>query len=94
MEHPSQAWLDKFNDTLVPEEFVEISYNSTEPGVQEDATASATAQVPFGNIENTTKEPDRVLTKYATGETNLHVLDGSFRSPFELKANGTSNICA
>lgn len=79
MEHPSQAWLDKFNDTLVPEEFVEISYNSTEPGVQEDATASATAQVPFGNIENTTKEPDRVLTKYATGETNLHVLDGSFR---------------
>lgn len=79
MEHPSQAWLDKFNDTLVPEEFVEISYNSTEPGVQEDATASATAQVPFGNIENTTKELDRVLTKYATGETNLHVLDGSFR---------------
>jgi hypothetical protein len=79
MEHPSQAWLGKFNDTLVPEEFVEISYNSTEPGVQEDATASATAQVPFGNIENTTKEPDRVLTKYATGETNLHVLDGSFR---------------
>ena len=79
MEHPSQAWLDKFNDTLVPEEFVEISYNSTEPGVQEDVTASATAQVPFGNIENTTKEPDRVLTKYATGETNLHVLDGSFR---------------
>lgn len=79
MEHPSQAWLDKFNDTLAPEEFVEISYNSTEPGVQEDATASATAQVPFGNIENTTKELDRVLTKYATGETNLHVLDGSFR---------------
>lgn len=79
MEHPSQAWLDKFNDTLVPEEFVEISYDSTEPGVQEDATASATAQVPFGNIENTTKELDRVLTKYATGETNLHVLDGSFR---------------
>lgn len=79
MEHPSQAWLDKFNDTLVPEEFVEISYNSTEPGVQEDVTASATAQVPFGNIENTTKELDRVLTKYATGETNLHVLDGSFR---------------
>ena len=79
MEHPSQAWLGKFNDTLVPEEFVEISYNSTEPGVQEDATASATAQVPFGNIENTTKELDRVLTKYATGETNLHVLDGSFR---------------
>lgn len=79
MEHPSQAWLDKFNDTLVPEEFVEISYDSTEPGVQEDATASATAQVPFGNIENITKELDRALTKYATGETNLHVLDGSFR---------------
>lgn len=79
MEHPSQAWLNKFNDTLVPEEFVEISYDSTEPGAQEDATASATAQVPFGNVENTTKESDRALTKYATGETNLHVLDGSFR---------------
>ena len=79
MEHPSQAWLDKFNNTLVPEAFVEISYDSTEPGVQEDTTASATAQVPFGNIENTTKDLNRALTKYATGETNLHVLDGSFR---------------
>lgn len=79
MEHPSQAWLDKFNDTLVPEAFVEISYDSTEPGVNEDATASATAQVPFGNVENTTESSNRSLTKYSTGEPNLHVLDGTFK---------------
>ncbi len=78
MEHPSQEWLDKFNETLVPESFVEIAYDSTEPGLQEDATASATSQVKFGNVGNITKESDRKLTKYATGETNLHVLDGSF----------------
>ena len=78
MEHPSQEWLDKFNETLVPESFVEIAYDSTEPGLQEDATASASSQVKFGNVSNITKDFDRKLTKYATGETNLHVLDGSF----------------
>lgn len=84
MEHPSQAWLDKFNDTLVPEEFVEISYDSILPGLQESASpysAIDTEQLVFSNAENLTKEKDRPLVKYATGELNLHVLDGSFTLP-------------
>lgn len=84
MEHPSQAWLDKFNDTLVPEEFVEISYDSILPGLQESASpysAKNTEQLVFSNAENLTKEKDRPLVKYATGELNLHVLDGSFTLP-------------
>lgn len=79
MEHPSAAWLEKFdNETLVPEQFIKVTYDCTEIGVQADAAASATAQVPFGNIENTTKDYERTLTKYATGETNMCALDGSF----------------
>lgn len=84
MEHPSQAWLDKFNDTLVPEEFVEISYDSILSGLQEDASfysAKNTEQLPFSNVENLTGEKNRPLVKYATGELNLHVLDGSFTLP-------------
>lgn len=84
MEHPSQAWLDKFNDTLVPEEFVEISYDSILSGLQEDASfysAYNTEQLPFSNVENLTGEKNRPLVKYATGELNLHVLDGSFTLP-------------
>lgn len=84
MEHPSQAWLDKFNDTLVPEEFVEISYDNILPGLQELASpysAKNTEQLVFSNAENLTKEKDRPLVKYATGELNLHVLDGSFTLP-------------
>ena len=84
MEHPSQAWLDKFNDTLVPEEFIEISYDSILSGLQESASpysAKNTEQLVFSNAENLTKEKDRPLVKYATGELNLHVLDGSFTLP-------------
>lgn len=84
MEHPSQAWLDKFNDTLVPEEFIEISYDSILSGLQESASpysANNTEQLVFSNAENLTKEKDRPLVKYATGELNLHVLDGSFTLP-------------
>ena len=84
MEHPSQAWLDKFNDTLVPEEFIEISYDSILSGLQDLASpysAKNTEQLVFSNAENLTKEKDRPLVKYATGELNLHVLDGSFTLP-------------
>lgn len=86
MEHPSKAWLDKFNETLVPEEFVEISYDSITPGAQESAAPAKTEQLPFGNIENLTKDKDREIVKYATGEPNLFVLDGSFSIPPEKNA--------
>ena len=79
MEHPSQKWLNKFSETLVPETFIKIFYDSTEPGVQKDASASADSQTLFSNVSGITSENDkRSIAKYATGELNLHLLDGTF----------------
>lgn len=79
MEHPSQKWLNKFSETLVPETFIKIFYDSTEPGVQKDASVSADSQTMFSNVSGITSENDkRSIAKYATGEPNLHLLDGTF----------------
>lgn len=79
MEHPSQKWLNKFSETLVPETFIKIFYDSTEPGVQKDASASADTQASFSNVSGITSDNDkRTVSKYATGEPNLHLLDGTF----------------
>lgn len=77
MVQPSQAWLDKFDGTLVPETFVRITYSMTEPGLQDDALPSTNGEVPFSttrSVTNTNK--NNTLAKYATGELNLTVLDG------------------
>lgn len=88
MEHPSQKWLNKFSETLVPETFIKIFYDSTEPGVQKDASASADSQTLFSNVSGITSENDkRSIAKYATGEPNLHLLDGTF---LLLPASGSS----
>lgn len=88
MEHPSQKWLNKFSETLVPETFIKIVYDSTEPGVQKDASASADSQTLFSNVSGITSENDkRSIAKYATGEPNLHLLDGTFLLP---PASGSS----
>lgn len=79
MEHPSQKWLNKFSETLVPETFIKIFYDSTEPGVQKDASASADTQASFSNVSGITSDDnEHIVSKYATGEPNLHLLDGTF----------------
>ena len=79
MEHPSQKWLNKFSETLVPETFIKIFYDSTEPGVQKDASASADAQASFSNVSGITSDDnEHMVSKYSTGEPNLHLLDGTF----------------
>lgn len=79
MEHPSQKWLNKFSETLVPETFIKIFYDSTEPGVQKDASASADTQASFSNVSGITSDDNKhMVSKYATGEPNLHLLDGTF----------------
>ena len=59
MEHPSQKWLNKFSETLVPETFIKIFYDSTEPGVQKDASASADTQASFSNVSGITSDNDK-----------------------------------
>lgn len=77
MVQPSQAWLDKFDGTLVPETFVRITYSMTEPGLQDDALPSTNGEVPFSTVSSVTNtNKNNTLAKYATGELNLTVLDG------------------
>ena len=83
MVQPSQKWLDKFNDTLVPEIFVKITYGITEPGLQEDATPSTNGEVLFSNVSSVVDNSTQSYTKYATGELNFTQLDGTYKLPPE-----------
>lgn len=82
MVQPSQAWLDKYNETLVPEMFIRILYSVTEPGLQDDALPSTNGEVPFSTVESITSLDDRkTYTKYGTGEPNFTILDDSLSVP-------------
>lgn len=82
MVQPSQRWLDKFNETLVPETFVKITYAITEPGLQEDAIPSTNGEVSFSDVSSVVNNESLNYTKYATGELNFVPLDGTFQIPF------------
>ena len=92
MVQPSQKWLDKFNDTLVPEMFVKIVYSITEPGLQEDATPSTNGEVLFSNVSSVVDNSTQAYTKYATGELNFTQLDGSYKLPPENVPESVSFI--
>mgnify|MGYP006907954516 CR=1 FL=1 len=79
MVQPSDKWLEKFNNTLVPEMFVRITYSITEPGLQNDATPSTNGETLFSNVSSVTDISELSYTKYATGEPNFAVLDGTFK---------------
>ncbi len=81
MIKPSQDWLEKFNDTLVPETFVKITYSVTEPGAQSDASISTTGETSFSNPPSVLEEFLRNGVKVATGEKNFSILDGSVFLP-------------
>lgn len=81
MVQPSQKWLDKFSETLVPEMFVKVTYGVTEPGLQEDATPSTNGETFFSNVSSITETEAQIYTKYSTGEPNFTFLDGSFILP-------------
>lgn len=92
MVQPSQKWLDKFNDTLVPEMFVKIVYSITEPGLQEDATPSTNGEVLFSNVSSVVDNSTQAYTKYATGELNFTQLDGTYKLPPESVPESVSFI--
>ncbi len=74
---PSNKWLEQYNNTLVPEMFVRITYHVSDDKAQADAIASSGGQTPFSDASTVTDLDETVSADYATGETNLWVLDGS-----------------
>lgn len=96
MVQPSQKWLAQFEETLVPETFVKITYAITEPGLQEDAIPSTTGETLFSNVSSIVEDESEIYTRYGTGELNFTVLDGSFQFPPDSspeEAGYISDVC-
>jgi hypothetical protein len=74
----SSAWKEAQRERLLPEMHIEITYNVTEPGLQLDASSSATLQEAFSQADWLTSTADRHPEKYATLEHGIWGLDGSF----------------
>lgn len=74
---PSEKWLSQYNNTLVPEMFIQITYHASDDKAQTDAIASSSSQVVFSDVSDITDLDNLPSVKYATGEPNLWLLDGS-----------------
>lgn len=77
MVEVSDKWKEKFNETLVPESFVEITCGITEPGINKKATIVTSSAAPFSTFHNIALSDNASISRYSTGEPNLTVLDGS-----------------
>ena len=78
MVQPSEKWLSQYNNTLVPETFVQITYHVSDDAAQTDAIATSSDTTIFSDTASITNLENTVSGKYATGETNLWILDGTF----------------
>lgn len=74
----SNKWKTAQNKILLPEMFVEITYDVTEPGLQESATASGNYPEVFSNTAQITSVEKEVVEQYATLDYGAWGLDGSF----------------
>lgn len=74
----SEGWKEAHNQLLLPETFIEISYSVTEPGLQQEASASANMEEPYSNAQSLTSTLTVDREKYGTLEWNFWGLDGSF----------------
>lgn len=97
MERTTDKWMQKFNDTLVPETFVEITVGITAPGVNKKAKFVTSAMSAFASANALSQAGVASFTKYGTGEPNLCVLDGSCKvvpasAPYENTGFVSSTI--
>lgn len=74
----SDAWRAAQLEAVVPETFVEITYDITEPGLQESATVTSTTAVGYAQPVSITDTTNKSYSLYATLEQNIWGLDGTF----------------
>ena len=74
----SNSWKAAREEILLPEMLVEITYEISEPGLQEEAVASANYPETYSNIQQTVSRIDKNSEKYATLDYGCWGLDGSF----------------
>ena len=78
MQNVTAEWKAAHGEMLLPETFIDISYDITEPGLQEQAAASGTMEMPFSESEALTDISEKDSRKYSSLEWNAWGLDGSF----------------
>ena len=61
----------QYNNTLVPETFIQITYHAADDSAQTDAIASSGSQTVFSNAASITDLDISVSGNYATAETNF-----------------------
>ena len=78
MVNVSKEWEAAQKETLLPEMFVEISYEVTEPGLQEDAVASGNNEESFSNVAQIVDGLEKHSEAYSALDFGCWGLDGSF----------------
>lgn len=78
MQNVTAAWKAAHQEMLLPETFIEISYDITEPGLQEQAVATATMEASVSEAETLTDSSEKDVRRYSSLEWNAWGLDGSF----------------
>ena len=73
----SDAWKQAHKQRLLPETFIEISYAVTEPGLQPEASATATMEQSYSDAKSLTSTLTVDREKYSSLEWNFWGLDGS-----------------
>jgi hypothetical protein len=74
----SDGWKNAHKQLLLPETFIEISYSVTEPGLQEDATATANMAESYADTRSIVSTLTVNREKYNSLEWNYWGLDGTF----------------
>ena len=83
----SEGWKEAHKARLLPETFIEISYSVTEPGLQEDASATANLEENYSETASIISSVTVNREKYSSLEQNLWGLDGSFTYYDETPVN-------
>ena len=73
----SNGWRAAHNERLLPETFIKLSYNMTEPGLANDATATGTNEEVFAETSEITDGLTKSPEYYASMEKNAWGLDGT-----------------
>ena len=74
----SNGWKAAQSETLLPEMFVEVTYEVTEPGLQEKAIVTGSNPEDFSNVAQVVSKVGKNSEKYATLDYGCWGLDGSF----------------
>ena len=74
----SNEWKAQHDELLLPETFIELSYEITDPQLAVDANTSATNEESFSEAENITDATEKNPERYGTLEQNEWGLDGTF----------------